>query len=501
MDSSSFPPPALAAQGVRSYRSKPSLPAAAVAAVSSSKPRKSPATAGSRHFPKTTLKIPSPPQLKHSDKRAETDNLHIRQNGQDAQQAVQDSENPLLKIKETMAVLKVEASCECMPIAELRAEIVNKEVDQTGMEQNNALGEDAIHAEDDTMRRSRQVVPNHGVLIIEGKAAITASGKDEASEKAGDQNINPSTQENEQNPAGLHENELKDSPQIYECQVQSMNSCTGEESCKVGCEELSSATEAYSGPEQADPGELKGLAERVSELDCQILFPERDRACESFKNLSATFPQRASSTSPLTETKALVYGEKSTPRSSAGLKKDSEYDVQQISEDSLLLTSEHLDNEQEGFVFAKGEALIRETVQSSDSLKAGVDASTAKQFTEQDLTSLSQFEAVLIAASDFKATASSASKSAGGNSTTCSLPSAELMEAAVVALAKVDVLEAKLSLMAHDQIKKTFFCMLRPPKLAMKVRILSLAIPLLGGLFYFVLTAIQDGQQPYLHPT
>ncbi|MCO5586565.1 hypothetical protein L7F22_040506 [Adiantum nelumboides] len=317
------------------------------------------------------------------------------------------------------------------------------------MEESGALAKNGVHAEHGTMsKRSREESPDGNGALIVGKTAITA---DEGSQTAG-AIINASPRESEQNPASLHENEQN-----------------------------------YIGPEQVDSGDLKASGRQVSEPESQILLLEKDQSTrtesltKSTANLSEEGP---GGRSPLTETTTTIYDEESSSRSSDGLKV----------EDGLLLTSEHLDSEQEGFLFAKGEALVRETVQSSDSLPAGVDASSAKQVMEQDLTGLSQFEAALIAASDFKATIS-ASHNTGGNSTSSMLPS-ELMEAA---LAKVDVLTAKLSTMVPDQ-KKTFSYMPRP-KFSRRFLIVSLVASLLGGLLCFVLTGVQDDQQLYLHPT
>ncbi|MCO5557682.1 hypothetical protein L7F22_011252 [Adiantum nelumboides] len=403
MDSSSFSPPSPAAQGTRSYRSKPAVAAA------SSKPRKPPATAGSRHFPKvhsSGSKLPSPPQLKHSNLRADSDNLQLRQNGQDAQQAVLDSEDQHLKKAQMIALLKVEGSCECL----LTDEGNNKELYQQGMEESGALAKNGVHAEHGTVsKKSGEESPDDNGALIVGKAAITA---DEGSEKAG-ATINASPHESEQNPASLHENE--------------------QENHKVDRAQIPCDTENYIGPEQVDSGDLKASGRQVSEPESQILLLEKDQSTrtESLTKLSANLSEEGPA---LTETKTTIYDEESSFRSSDGLKNPGDNDVQQI-EDGLLLTSEHLDSEQEGFLFAKGEALVRE---SSDSLPAaGVDASSAKQVMKQDLTGLSQFEAALIAASDFKATIS-ASHNTGGNSTSSMLPS-ELMEAAVAALAKVQL--------------------------------------------------------------
>ncbi|MCO5561454.1 hypothetical protein L7F22_015075 [Adiantum nelumboides] len=475
MDSSSLSPPSPAAQGARSYRSKTSLPAVAAAAAASSKPRKPPA--GSWHFPKghsSASKLPFPPQLKHSNLRAEFDNLQLRQNGQDAQQAVSDSEGQHLKKAQMIALLKVEGSCECL----LTDEGNNKELYQQGMEESGALAKNGVHAEHGTMStRSREESPDDNGALIVGKAAITA---DEGSEKAG-ATIAALPHESEQNPASLHENEQ-------------------EENHKVDRERIPCDTENYIGPEQVDSGDLKASGRQVSELECQILENDQSTRTESLTKLSANLSEEGPG-SALAETKTTVYDEESSSTSSDGLKLNAgDNDVQQV-EDGLLLTSEHLDSEQEGFLFAKGEALVRETVQSSDSLPAGVDASSAKQVMEQDLTGLSQFEAALIAASDFKATIS-ASHNTGGNSTSSMLPS-ELMEVAVAALAKVDVLTAKLSTMVPDQ-KKTFSYMPRPkPKFSRTFLSVSLVATLLGagGLLCFVLTGVQDDQQLYLHPT
>lgn len=218
-------------------------------------------------------------------------------------------------------------------------------------------------------------------------------------------------------------------------------------------------------------------------------------------------PAEQDPNSPLADTKAIVYSEQSSEFSAntdtAPECEETKGDLDAKQSGLGLIFTEHLNSEQEGFLFSKGEPVLKgETVIKDsacpESLPPG-DCSTLKKSSEQDVSSLSQFEAAVRSSSDLN-TASSAVLEVAHHAIS-TLPSSDatgFMEAAMVALAK-DVLAAKSSPTddsQHSAVSQASFAW----KLSRQDFLIpSLVVPTVLCIIWFISTVTLDNSH-YLPP-
>lgn len=227
----------------------------------------------------------------------------------------------------------------------------------------------------------------------------------------------------------------------------------------------------------------------------------------STENSLTGSPAEQDPNSPLADTKAIVYSEQSSEFSAntdTAPECEETKDDLDVKQSGLgLIFTEHLNSEQEGFLFSKGEPVLKgETVIKDsacpESLPAG-DCSTLKKSSEQDVSSLSQFEAAVRSSSDLN-TASSAVLEVAHHAIS-TLPSSKatgFMEAAMVALAK-DVLATKSSPTddsQHSAVSQASFAW----KLSRQGFLIpSLVVPTVLCIIWFISTVTLDNSH-YLPP-